>query len=107
MSGDKEYTEGRAYIKNLKSIRSEVFQILHEEESKAISDAAKYYPVRLNHLLTQRNIRSVSGVFPFMDLAMLDQRKQNMNLIDLNVEKDDTELLWEVIRIIDRELDQF
>ena len=107
MTADKEFTEGREYIKNLKSIRSEVFQIIREEDSKAISEAAEYYPVKLNHLLMQRNIRSVSGVFPFMDLAMLDQRKQNPDLIDLNAEKDDTELLWEVIRAVDRELDQF
>jgi len=104
MATKKEFSESREYIADLKAIRSEVYQILEKSSEKELSRAAKYYPGKLNHLLTKRNIKSVSGVLPFIDLAFMQKRKQNIDLLDLNVKKDDIDLLRDVIRRINREL---
>jgi hypothetical protein len=83
MAEDKELSELRKYTTDLKTIKSEVFQ-----------------------LLTQRNIKSASSLFPFLDLAFFQNRKQDIELLDLNNKKDDINLLWDVIRRIDRELEE-
>ncbi len=104
MAEDKEVSEHRKYTTDLNTIKSEVSQILDKGTEKDLSRAAKHYPGKLNHLLTQRNIKSASGFFPFLDLAFFHKRKQDIDLLDLNYEKDDIDLLWDVIRRIDREL---
>ena len=106
MAEDPESSEIREYITDLKTIKSAVFQVLHEGNKKDLSSAAKQYPVKLNHLLTKRNIISGSGLFPILDMAFLNLRKQDIELIDLNSKKDDIDLLWDVIRRIERELEE-
>ncbi len=105
MVEDKELSEFKGYITDLYAIKSEVIQILDNDHKKDLSRAAKHYPGKLNHLLTKRNIKSASGLFPFFDLAFINKRKQDVDLIDLNLIKDDIDLLWDVIRRIDQELE--
>jgi len=105
MADDKGLSELREYITDLKLIKSEIFKILEEEE-KEISRAAKHYPGRINHLLVKRNIISARGLFPFFDLAVLQEREQDIDLIDLNIIKNDINHLEIVIRRIDRELEE-
>ncbi len=107
MAKDKEFSEIQEYISALKAARSEISQILEENNEKALSRAAGYYPVKMNQLLTERNILSVRSIFPFIDLAAFQKRKQDIDLINLNLKKDDTELLWDVLRRIDQELEEF
>lgn len=101
---DNEESNTREYISALKKIKTEVGQILSELNQKEIFRASKHYPERLNRLLTERNIKSVRGLFPFMDLAFIKKRKDNLELVDLNSPKKSAELLQDVIRRIDREL---
>ena len=105
MAEEKEFSEIQEYISALKAIKSEIYQILDENNDKALSRAAGYYPVKINLLLTERNILSVTSIFPFIDLAAFQNRKQNIDLIDLNLKKENSELLWDVIRRIDQELE--
>ena len=105
MVKDKELSELREYIIDLKAIKSEVFQVLEENNEKDLSRASKHYPGKLNHLLTKRNIKSARSIFPFLELLFFQKRKQDIDLIDLNYKKDDIDLLWDVIRRIDGELD--
>lgn len=107
MAKDKEFSETQEYISALQAARSEISQILDENNEKALSRAAEYYPIKINQLLTERNILNVSGIIPFMDLAFFQKRKQDVDLIDLNLKKENTELLWDVIRRIDQELEEF
>ena len=106
MTEDKELSELREYMTDLKTIRSEVNQILEKRNESALSRAAKHYPRKLNLLLTKRNIKSASGIIPFFDLAFFQKRKPDIDLLDLNLHKDDIALLYDVIRRIDRELDE-
>ena len=106
MAEEKELSELREYITDLKTIKSEVFQVLEESNEKDLSRASKHYPGKLNHLLTKRNIKSARGLFPFLDLAFFQKRKQDIDLLDLNFKKDNIDLLWDVIRRIDRELEE-
>ena len=106
MAEDKEFSEIQGYISVLKAVKSEISQLLEENNEKTLSGAAEYYPVKINQLLTERNILNVRGVFPFMDLAFFQKRKQDIDLIDLNLMRDDTELLRDVIRRIDQELEE-
>ena len=105
MAEDKEFSEIQEFISELKAIKSEISHILDENNEKALSRAAEYYPVKINLLLTERNILSVRSIFPFIDLAAFQNRKQNIDLIDLNLKKENAELLWDVIRRIDQELE--
>jgi hypothetical protein len=105
MAEDKELAKARKYYSDLKSLRSEILNILDKRDTKKISRAAKYYPERVNQLLIQRNIRSASVLFPFFDLAMLQERKQNMDLIDLNTPKTESGLLEDTVRRINREFE--
>jgi len=106
MAKAKEISDLRKYIADLKSIRSDIHKILDEDDEKQISRAAKHYPNKVNQLLIQRNIKSASSVFPFFDLAFFNLRKKRIDLIDLNLSRDDRDLLWDVIRIIERELEE-
>ena len=106
MVEDKEYSDLKKYIADLKSIRSDIHKILDEDDEKQISRAAKHYPKKTNRLLIQRNIKSASSVFPFFDLALLNLRKKRIDLIDLNLSRENKDLLWDVIRIIERELEE-
>ena len=105
MAEDKEFSERQEYISTLKAARSEISHILGENNEKTLSRAAEYYPVKINQLLTERNILSVRSIFPFIDLAAFQNRKQNIDLLDLNLKKEDAELLGDVIRRIDQELE--
>ena len=107
MSKDQEFASLTEYIKELNTVKSEVLQIISEKNEKALLNAAKYYPQKINQLLTQRNIESASGCFPFLIMGFINQKKQNLDLLDLNTEKDDIDKLWEVIRRIDQELEDF
>ena len=104
MAEDKKLSDIREYISDLKTIKSEVGQILDVNNEKDLFGAAKHYPGKLNLILTKRNLKSVSGVFPFLDLAFMDQRKQDIDLLDLNSTKDSMDHLWDVIHRIDQEL---
>lgn len=106
MIEDKEFTELQEYIKDLKAVRSEVLQIISEKDDKEFAKAANYYPVKVNQLLTQRNIESASGCFPFLDLAFITKRKENLELLELNTKKDDIDQLRDVIKRIDQELEE-
>ena len=105
MAEDKEIKEIHEYISALKAIKSEIYQILEDNNEKALSRAAEYYPVKINQLLIQRNILNVRSIFPFIDLGVFQERKQNIDLIDLNLKKENSELLCDVIRRIDQELE--
>ena len=105
MSEEKEYSELEKYISELKTLRSDIYKILDAGDAKEISRAAKHFPVVLNHLLTQRNIKSASGFPPFFVLAFMNLRKPDIELIDLNLQKDDKDLLRDTIQLIDRELE--
>ena len=105
MLEEKEISEQKKYRADLKLIMSELTQILDKGTEKDISRAARHYPAKLNQLLAGRNIKSASGIIPFFDLAFIHQRRQNIDLVDLNSKKDDADLLWDVIRRIERELD--
>ena len=107
MAKEKEFLETQEYISALKAAKSEISHILDENNEKALSRAAEYYPVKINQLLTERNILSVRSIFPFIDLAAFLERKQDIDLIDLNLKKENAELLWDVIRGIDQELEEF
>jgi len=104
MATNKEFSKLKKYVADLKTIRSEVTQILEKSNEKVLSRGAKHYPSRLNHILIERNIKSASGIFPFFDLAFIQKRKQDLDLLDLDSEKDDIDLLHDVIRRIDLEL---
>lgn len=104
MVEEKEISEQRKYNTDLKVVLSEVTQILEKGTEKDLYRAAKYYPAKLNQLLAGRNIKSASGLIPFFDLAFIHQRRQNVDLVDLNSKKDDVDLLWDVIRRIEQEL---
>ena len=106
MAKDKEFSETQEYISVLQAARSEISQILDENNEKALSRAAEYYLIKINQLLTERNILSVRSIFPFIDLATFQNRKQNIDLIDLNLKKENAELLLDVIRKIDQELEE-
>lgn len=106
MATNKDLSGLREYIAELETIRSEVNHVLEKGSKKGISSAAKYYPGKLNHLLTGRNIKSISGFPPFFDLAFMEKRKQDIVLLDLNASKDGIDILNDVIRRIDRELDE-
>lgn len=107
MAKEKEFSEIQEYISALKAAKSEISQTLDENNEKTLSRAAEYYPVKINQLLTERNILSVRSIFPFIDLAAFQERKQDIDLIDLNLKKENAELLWDVIRGIDQELEEF
>lgn len=102
---DKDLSEIREYITDLKTIKSEVIQILGEDHERTISKAAEHYTVKLNQLLTQRNIKSANVIFPVFELTFINKREQDVDLINLNLAKDDIELLWDVVRRIDQELE--
>lgn len=85
-------------------MKSEVSGILNKGSEEEVSKAAEYYPGKLNHLLLRRNIKSVRGIFPFLDLALFQERKKDPRLMDLNIEKDSRELLWDFIRRIEVEI---
>ncbi len=107
MPEDKEYAAFRAHLDDLKLVASEVSKILKEGSVEDISRAAKHYPVKLNHLLLKRNIKSARAIFPFVDLALIQERKPNIRLLNLNYKKDDRELLWDVIRRVEVEIAEF
>jgi len=100
MSVDKEYHERREYFSELIKIKSEVEKILEVGDEEEISRAVKYYPEKLNHLLVKRNLKSLTVLLPFIDLPIVQERTQNVNLIDLNIKKEDIELLNEIIQKI-------
>ena len=100
MSDDKEYQERREYFSDLIKIKSEVEKILEVGDEEEISRAARYYPEKLNHLLVKRNLKSVTVLLPFIDFPILQERKQNVHHIDLNIKKEDIELLKEIVRKI-------
>ena len=106
MAEHKELSEISEYITDLKTIKSEVSQVLEEGNEKDLSRASKHYPGKLNHLLTKRNIKSARSIFPFLELLFFQKRKQDIDLLDLNIKKDNIDLLWDVIRRIDRELEE-
>lgn len=105
MDNDQELSGIEKYITDLKSIKSKVHQVLEERNEKDLSKASKHYPGKLNHLLTKRNIKSAQGLFPFLDLAFIQKREQDIDLLVLNSRKDDIEKLWDINRRIDRELE--
>lgn len=105
MVDEKDYSEQRKYSTELRLILSDVTQILDKGTEKDISRAARHYPSKLNQLLTRRNIKSARGLIPFFDLAFIEQRRQNIDLVDLNNKKENTDLLKDVVRRIERELD--
>ena len=105
MAEDKEFQAARRYFAELNLIKSEVLEILDEGDEKKIVRAARKYPERLNHLLMKRNIKSATILFPFIDLPILQERKKELDLIDLNTPKNEIELLEELIRRIDREFE--
>ena len=102
----KEAYELKDYIYDLKQMKSEVAHTIKEGDDKELVMAAKHYPGKLNHLLLKRDLKSTTLIFPFIDLPIFDKRKQNIELLDLNVIKDDSEILWDVFRRIDRELEE-
>ena len=79
------------YIYDLKQMKSEVAHILKEGDDKELVMAAKHYPGKLNHLLLKKDLKSVTLIFPFIDLPLFNKRKQNIELLDLNVIKDDSD----------------
>ena len=105
MSVNREFYKLEDYISDLKKMRSEVFQIIEEGAEKELARAAKYYPRELNHLLVKRNMKSTRILFPFFDLPIIENRNQNINLLDLNIAKEATEQLKDVLRTILRELE--
>ena len=58
----------------------------------------KDYHEKLNHLLVKRNLKSLTVLFPFIDLPIVQKRTQHVNLIDLNSKKEDIEQLKEIIQ---------
>ena len=106
MTEDEEFSKLREYISDLKIIKSEILKTLDECDEKKISQAAKHYPERLNHLLMKRNIKSVSVLFPFFDLPILQERAKDIDLIDLNIKNNNIDLLEEVFRRIDQEFEE-
>ena len=105
MTEEKEFSKQRKYYTELKLVKSEIVEILEERDENRIARAAKYYPVRINQMLMKRNIISATVLFPFLDLALLKRRKQEIELIDLNAPKNDISLLRETILRIDREFE--
>jgi hypothetical protein len=105
MAEDKEFSKQRKYYTDLRLIKSEILKVLDQSDEKKISRAVKVYPIRINHLLMKRNIKSASVLLPFFDLAWLQKRKQDIDLIDLNTPKNDIDLLKDTIRRIDREFE--
>lgn len=101
----KKAYELKDYICDLKQIKSEVAKIIKEGDDKELSQAAKQYPGKLNHILIKRDLKSTTLIFPFIDLPIFDKRKQNVELLDLNANKEDSEILWDVFRRIDTELE--
>ena len=107
MPEDKDYAAFRAHLDDLKLMTSEVSKILKEGSEEEISRAAKHYPGKLNHLLLKRNIKSARSIFPFVDVALFQERKPDLRLLDLNNKKEDRELLWDIIRRIEAEFAEF
>jgi hypothetical protein len=51
-------------------------------------------------------MKSASVIFPFVDLPLLQNREQNVDLLDLNAKKADIDQLKDVIRKIESELEE-
>jgi hypothetical protein len=106
MSEKKEYLEYKRYLQDLRNIRSEVHRIINHGSEKEMSRAAKNYPGKLNHLLVSRNIKNLRIIVPFFELALLKERNPELRLLDLNMDREDIDLLWDVIRRIDQEFEE-
>ena len=106
MSEKKEYLEYKRYLQDLRNIRSEVHRIINHGSEKEMSRAAKHYPGELNRLLVSRNIKNLRIIVPFFELALLKERNPELRLIDLNMDRKDIDLLWDVIRRIDQEFEE-
>ena len=105
MKKDHETAETRDYIMDLKKIRSTVIHVIDEGNTRKMARAARLYPVKLNQLLMQRNIKHIDVLFPFMDLAMIEKHKKDLDLIDLDTKREDMDLLWRVVHRIDNEFE--
>lgn len=103
MDENNDYLEFKEYINNLRLMKSEVANILEEGDEMNISRAAKHFPVELNHLLVKRNIKSARAIFPFADLAVIQERDQDIQLLDLNTPRDKKVILESLILRIEQE----
>jgi hypothetical protein len=106
MPKEKEYLESKRYLQDLRNIRSEVHRIINDGSEKEMSRAAQHYPGTLNYLLVSRNIKNLRVIVPFFELALLKERNPELSLLDLNIDKDAVDLLWDVIRRIDQEFEE-
>lgn len=106
MSEKKELLEYKRYLQDLRNMRSEVHRIINHGSEKEMSRAAKHYPGKLNRLLVNRNIKNLRVIVPFIDLALLMERNPELRLLDLNVNRENVDLLWDVIRRIDEEFEE-
>lgn len=106
MSEKEEYLEYKRYLKDLRNIRSKVHQIIYQGSDKEISKAAKHYPEKLNHLLVSRNIKNLRLIVPLFELALMKERNPELRLLDMNTDRENVDLLWDVIRRIDQEFEE-